>query len=134
MTKLLEILKPDEASEVVFQPGETLIVEGTDTDKLYVLKDGEVEVLKNRTPVCSISRKGAAFGEVSALLNSKSTATVIVRKPSTFAVVDQPKTLLENNIAVTLEIARLLAHRVNRLTFDYIEELDDGESVFWANR
>lgn len=49
-------------------------------------------------------------------------------------MVDQPRSLPENNIAVTMEIARLLAHRVRRLTFDYIEEPDDGESVSWPNR
>jgi hypothetical protein len=34
----------------------------------------------------------------------------------------------------TLEIARLLAHRVNWMTYNYVKEMDDGDSAFWRTR
>lgn len=134
MTKLLEILEDSEVTEARFERGEAIIREGSKFDKLYILKEGMVEVLRDRTPVCRICRRGSAFGELSALLDSSSTATVVARATCTFAVVEDPKALLERNHAATLEIARLLAQRVNRVTYDYIEEMDDGDSVFWESR
>lgn len=132
MAKLLQLLR--DKPEIVVESGTPLITQNSPVDKLYVMKEGEVEVLRDRTPVCSISRPGSAFGELSALLDAKATATVIARKPSTFIVVEEPRKLLESNLEFTLEITRMLAERLSRATFDYIEELDDGESVFWANR
>ncbi|MEM1084839.1 MAG: cyclic nucleotide-binding domain-containing protein [Verrucomicrobiota bacterium] len=132
MTKLLEVLR--DVPEVTFEPGHILIKKGKDHRPLYILKEGEVEVQRDGTPICRISYTGSAFGEISALLKIKPTATVITTKPSTFAVVEDPETLFASNAEATLEIAKLLAHRLNRLTYDYIAELDDEDSIFWSGR
>lgn len=131
MEKLLSMLEG--VPEVQFGAGEVLIQEGQPMTKLFVLKDGEVQVTVHRTPVAQVTGTGAVLGEVSALLRGKATASVIATKPSTCLVVeDSLKFLSENNDAL-MEIARILARRVDRLTQDLVDELDDNNSSYLRN-
>ncbi|WP_193211323.1 cyclic nucleotide-binding domain-containing protein [Luteolibacter marinus] len=132
MTGLLELLK--DHPQIEFEAGDVIIRENHPIDCLYVLAEGEVQITKDHVPVCKISRKGSAFGEVSALLGILPTATVVATKKTRMFAAGDAAALLATNIDVTLEIARMLAGRVKRLTFNYVEEMDDGESIFWRNR
>jgi CRP-like cAMP-binding protein len=132
LSPLLEMLR--DAPEAVFEPGQTVIREGGDLHRLYVLAEGEIELVKGHTPVCKISKAGSTFGEMSALLGVKPTASVVATRRCTFKVMDSPADYLSTHAPATLEIARLLAHRVRWLTASYAAEIDDGESVFWRHR
>jgi CRP-like cAMP-binding protein len=132
MPSFLEIAA--DAPAVHFAPGEVIIKEGRPLTRLYILQDGEVEVRRDHTTVCNISKQGSAFGELSALLGVVPTASVIASKPATLRVVEDAAAFFEGNHAATLEIARLLAHRVNWMTYNYVKEMDDGDSVFWRSR
>jgi CRP-like cAMP-binding protein len=126
-------LAPD-APEVRFAPGESIIQEGRPLTCLYILKEGEVEIRRDHNTVCNIAKPGSAFGELSALLGVVPTASVIASKPSTVRVIEDAARFFQTNHAATLEIARLLAHRVNWMTYNYVKEMDDGDSVFWRSR
>lgn len=132
MTELLKLL--GDLPEVDFPAGTTLIKQSDSLDRIYVLKQGEVRITKDGTSICTISSEGSAFGEISALLGVKSTASVTTTRDSTLAVIEHPLDELTQHPEITLEIARLLAHRLRWLTMTYAEEIDDGESVFWAGR
>lgn len=132
MPSLLEIAA--DAPEVRFAPGETIIKEGRPLTNLYILQAGEVEIRRDHTVVCNISKPGSAFGELSALLGVVPTATVIASQPATLRVIEDAATFFQTNPAATLEIARLLAHRVNWMTYNYVKEMDDGDSAFWRSR
>jgi CRP-like cAMP-binding protein len=134
MTTLLDFVK--DAPELEFSAGVTLIQQGKPLSDLYILKEGEVEVLRNNAPVCRIKSPGSCFGELSALLGTDSIATVVTTTPSTMVVVKDAASFLSGNHAATLEVARLLAHRVRWMTFREIDGDDDMDEnyLFWRSR
>ncbi|MBI3795814.1 MAG: cyclic nucleotide-binding domain-containing protein [Deltaproteobacteria bacterium] len=68
--------------ETTFSPGETLLAEGRKDKILYILIEGEVEILKGDFQINTVSEPGAIFGEMSVLLDIPHTATVKTLTPS----------------------------------------------------
>jgi CRP-like cAMP-binding protein len=134
MNTLLDFVK--DAPELEFAAGEILIEQGKPLSDLYILKEGEVEVVRNRSPLCRIKSPGSCFGELSALLGSESIATVVVIRPSTMVVVKDAASFLAVNHAAALEVARLLAHRVRWMTSNGLDRNDDMDEnyLFWRSR
>jgi CRP-like cAMP-binding protein len=60
--------------EIRIAKGESLIEEGIRTDRLYVLRSGAFEVVRNKVPRHRDQRGGAFLGEISAVLGSAPTA------------------------------------------------------------
>jgi CRP-like cAMP-binding protein len=123
-----------DAPEVTFAAGDHVIREKKPLTSLFILKNGEVEIRREGSPVCRISRQGSVFGEVSALLGTDSTAAVVATKPSTLVEIPDAVSFFAANHAATLEIARLLAHRLNWTTINYVREMDDEDSLFRPGR
>ena len=90
-----------------------MLTQGARTGLLFVLVKGTVEVIKDDVVVAAASEPGAIFGDLSALLDGPHTATVRALRPSTFHVVTDPRTLLEQNPAICLHLCVLLAHRLD---------------------
>ena len=61
---------------VSYETGETLFFEGDDTQDIYVLVSGRLDVLKGTKKIAEIVKEGVVFGEMSFLLGQKRTATV----------------------------------------------------------
>ncbi|MBW2433545.1 MAG: cyclic nucleotide-binding domain-containing protein [Deltaproteobacteria bacterium] len=59
-----------------FNPGQTLFLEGDDTQDLYVLVSGQVEIFKGDQKIRNITEEGSVFGEVSFFLGDLRTASV----------------------------------------------------------
>ena len=59
-----------------FKSGSTLIKQGGDDRKLFVLVEGQVEVLRQDTQVSYIEEPGSLFGEMSVLLDMPYSASV----------------------------------------------------------
>ncbi|MCH7225572.1 Crp/Fnr family transcriptional regulator [Haloferula sp. A504] len=132
MTSLLEIAK--DAPVVSIPKGDVLLQQGKVGNRIFILKQGAVHITRDGTSICTIKSPGSAFGEISTLLGIPSTATATATADSSFVVIDNPLDTLKQNPEFCLEIAKLLAHRLRWLTMTYSEEIDDGESVFWASR
>lgn len=98
-----------------YEPGSVVIEQGTKTGPLLVLIEGEVEVLRDDIQVAKTAVPGAVFGEMSMLLGTPHTATVRALKTSSFAVIEDPRRFLGSSPETCLEIARLLAARVDSL-------------------
>lgn len=96
--------------------GETLLEEGKHAGVLYVLEEGEVEILKGEFQISVISEPGAVLGEISVLLDTPHSATVKTTIPSRFYVVEDPLDFLHENPKSALDIARLLAERLHGMT------------------
>jgi CRP/FNR family transcriptional regulator, cyclic AMP receptor protein len=97
---------------VTFQPGETVIVDGSKTGRLMILKKGNVAILKENTEIARVAEPGAVFGELSTLLDQPHTADVRALETSQFHVANATTLLAENPIAV-LYVATTLAHRLD---------------------
>ena len=96
--------------------GDTLIEEAVRTDRLYILKSGAFEVLRNGVHVVSIDEPGAFLGEISAVLGSAPTASVVAAEASTVHVVDDASVSVQRRPELTYAIARLLARRLSAVT------------------
>lgn len=106
-------------------PGMTLIEQGGRTGQLYVLKDGELEVLRDGKHVTTIRTPGAVIGEMSVLLDLPQTATVRAVSEVDYFVIDSAIDVLKTHPDWLLQIARLLAQRVNATTAQLTRDRSD---------
>ncbi len=110
---IMEILQGREVCRV--DSGQDVIQQGGNTDRLYFLIEGEVEVLKDDVPVAVASQPGVVFGEMAALLGGPHTATVRAVKPCAFYIVEKPREFLKESPAMCLHVCELLARRLDSL-------------------
>jgi len=104
-----------------FPAGSVVLEQGTQTGKLIVLKDGELEVTRDGRFISSTRSPGAIFGEMSLLLEKPHTATVSAVTDVECYVIEDALKVLETHPSWTLQIARLLAQRVNNTTQQLME-------------
>ena len=105
-----------ELPERLFVPGEVLLEENGRDGILYVLIEGEVEVLKGKTQVNTQSEPGAIFGELAVLLDIPHTATVKAVSPSRTYVIGHAGDFLQSHPDLTFQLAKLLAKRLSSIT------------------
>lgn len=98
-----------------FDSGQVIIQQGDQTDCLYFLIEGSVEVLKDDVPVAIASQPGVVFGEMAVLLGGPHTATVRAVKPSTFRIVENPRAFLKRSPIMCFHVSELLAKRLDSL-------------------
>jgi len=99
-----------------FEPGAVLLAEGTTSGLLYVLIDGEVEILQGDFPINVVSDPGAIFGEISVLLEIPHMATVRAVTPCRAYVVESGGTFLQSHEEIAYQLSKLLAQRLHGLT------------------
>ena len=97
---------------VTYQPGETVIADGSRTGRLLILRKGSVAIVKEDTEIAKVAEPGAVFGELSVLLDQPHTADVVALETSQFHVADATTLLAQNPVAV-LYVATTLAHRLD---------------------
>ena len=71
---------------VTYQPGETVIANGSRTDRLLILRKGTVAIVKEDTEIARVAEPGAVFGELSVLLDRPHTSDVCALESSQFHV------------------------------------------------
>jgi CRP/FNR family cyclic AMP-dependent transcriptional regulator len=96
--------------------GDCLIEEAVRTDRLFVLKHGAFEIVRNGVRVVTIDAPGAFLGEISAVLGSPPTASVVATRDSVVHVVDDACASVQNQPELTYAIAQLLARRLAAVT------------------
>jgi len=101
-------------------PGELLLAAGSVTGRLYLLREGLVEVVRDGVQIAVIGTPGAVFGDVAVLLGQPHSADVRVLKPSTFLVADGRTSLMVNPIAA-LHVATVLAERLDVVNRQLVE-------------
>jgi CRP/FNR family transcriptional regulator, cyclic AMP receptor protein len=115
---------------VTYQPGETVIVDGSKTGRLLFLKKGNVAIVKEDTEIAKVAEPGAVFGELSVLLGQPHTANVHALETSQFHVANAT-TLLKQNPSALLYLATVLAHRLdgaNQALIQLKNQLQTGET------
>ena len=114
MNDVLELCS--DLPELRVAKGDNLIEEAIRTDRLYVLKSGAFEVVRNGVRVVLISEPGSFLGEISAVLGSAPTAYVVAAQDSTVHVVDNASAVVQRWPELTYAIAQLLARRLSAVT------------------
>lgn len=123
-----------------FQAGQILFLEGDDTQDLYILISGELDIIKGNMKISEITEKGAFFGEMSFLLGSRRTATTRAR--GDVKVICIPKEeitpFLRNFPNVAETVTKALAHRLDetsQILFGLKEFCDQlPDAVIMTNR
>jgi len=92
-----------------YRAGETIISDGSKTGRLFILKSGEVAVLKNSAVLARVDQPNAVFGELAALLDQPHLADVRALQDSDFHVADVK--LLEKEPVALLAVSRNLAEK-----------------------
>jgi CRP-like cAMP-binding protein len=94
----------------IYEAGETVLAEGSRTDRLLILRKGNVAIVKKGIEIARVSEPGAVFGEISALLDCPHAADVRALASSQFHVVD-PAALQDP--AALFYVATILARRID---------------------
>ena len=102
--------------EIRIAKGESLIQEGVRTDRLYVLTSGAFEVVRNGVRVIAINEPGAFLGEISAVLESAPTASVVAIEDSAVRVLDDAAASVRTRPELMYAIAQVLARRLWAVT------------------
>ncbi|MCW5721240.1 MAG: cyclic nucleotide-binding domain-containing protein [Devosia sp.] len=105
-----------------FRSGQLMLSEGERLGKLYVLIEGEIEVIRERTQVTHVDEPGSIFGEMAVLLDMPHSATV--RALSAVRAYEIPDALrfLDLHPEFSLAIATMLARRLYYTT-SYLVDL-----------
>ena len=96
---------------MTYQAGESVIVDGSRTAWLLILKKGAVAILKEDIEIAKVTELGAVFGELSVLLDQPNKMDVRALETSQFYVADAAVLLRQNPIAV--RVAMALAHQLD---------------------
>ena len=84
-------------------------------DFLYILIEGECEILKGDLLINTVSEPGAIFGEISAILSIPHSATVRAVTPCRAYVVEKADDFIKSNKEIGYYVCKLLAQRLNGL-------------------
>jgi CRP-like cAMP-binding protein len=105
-----------------FKAGAVLIREGGSERRLFVLIEGQVEVLRKGTQVSYVDEPGSLFGEMSVLLDMPYSATVKALSDVRAYAIDDVIGFLGSKAEIALELASLLARRLYYTT-SYLVDL-----------
>lgn len=120
MPDILEYCKDRKVE--TFASGTVLIKQGGEEHKLFVLVEGQVEVLRADTQVSYVDEPGSLFGEMSVLLDMPYSANVKALSTVKAYVIDKPLEFLGSKPEIALELAALLARRLYYTT-SYLVDL-----------
>lgn len=120
MPDILEYCRGHKAQ--TFKSGAVLIEEGGTDHKLFVLIEGQVEVLRDQTQVSYVDEPGSLFGEMSCLLDMPYSATVKALSTVKAYVIEDALNFLASKPEIALEVASLLARRLYYTT-SYLVDL-----------
>jgi len=99
-----------------FPAGSVLIPEGGKLNTLFVLREGTIEVSRDGLVISTLNQPGAIFGEMSVLLDAPHSATVRALTPVDVFVITDAVNVLALRPHLMLQLARLLARRVQATT------------------
>ena len=114
MSRVLSLCAP--YPELRVPTGSRIIDQGASKGRMYVLKSGSFNVVRNGVRVVRVTEPGSFFGEISALLGTPPTADVVALENSTVCVIEDPVAAMKIHPELTHAIAQLLARRLQAVT------------------
>lgn len=120
MESLLELAAAQPTRKL--EPGEILIAQGREGGDLFVLESGQLLVERDGVVIASISSPNSVVGEMSVVLGTRNSATVRADGNATVRVIMDARKYLEQDQAMTMRLAWLMASRLDA-TSAYLVEL-----------
>ncbi len=121
----------------VLGPRGVLVAEGARTGTLYILKSGDLEVVRDGSVVARLGEPGSVVGEMSVLLELPHSATVRSRMGAEVHVIDDPAAFLDANPAIARQIAETLAlrlHKTTALLIDLRQQMKERQDMEMADK
>lgn len=103
--------------ETIFHDGDTVFTEGEESNYLYYIVSGQLEVYSSSELVSTLGPEDIFLGEMSFLLNDRRSATVISRGTVSLFRISKNSFVnaIKQNPHYGIFLARLLAQRISRL-------------------
>jgi len=119
--KILKSLEKD------FRKGQIVFAEGEETRELYILLQGEVEIRKNDRTIAVVREGDTYLGEMSTLLGTPRTATLIAASDCRMICVPENKVtdFFAHSPALGIKLAKVLAQRLQEMNIKYERMLAD---------
>jgi CRP-like cAMP-binding protein len=109
----------DESLYVDYKSGQVIIKEGETANGCFILLSGKAGVYKDQVMIAEINQPGFVFGEISLILNSLRTATVIALEDSHICHIRTDlDTLINKFPTIVTKIMFNLAEELERTTID----------------
>lgn len=102
--------------EVSVEPGEVLLAEGTKSGLIFILIEGEVDILKKDFRIGKLDQPGSLIGEISALLDIPHIASVVAKSSSRLYKIENQSDFLKSNTEFTYPLAIILAKKLNTIS------------------
>lgn len=117
----------DHKSNIFFKRGSTVFLEGEESDNLYILLSGKLQILVKENQIDLIEQESSIIGEMALLLNKRRTATIRAIEDSKLKVVKKSnfEEFCRKNKNFLKDIAHSLCTRINS-NLDMISELNDS--------
>jgi CRP/FNR family transcriptional regulator, cyclic AMP receptor protein len=111
-----EELFRQETGALQLAPGDSLFREGEKGEKMYVLLEGEMEILLGDF-VLETVRQGALIGEMALIDDSPRTASVVAKTPCRLAEIDRRRFhfLVQQTPHFATHVMKTLAHRLRHM-------------------
>jgi CRP/FNR family transcriptional regulator, cyclic AMP receptor protein len=113
----------------IFEPGQLVLAAGSTTGQLFILREGQVEVVRDGQQIAKVSEPGAVFGELAVILDKPHTADVRAVARCEFHVA-KASSLLSENVAALLYVSAVLAQRLdtaNEVIVEIKRDLQSGK-------
>ncbi|WDR02027.1 cyclic nucleotide-binding domain-containing protein [Devosia algicola] len=120
MADILDYCKDLEITD--FKPGQIILPEGERLGRLYILIEGQIEIIREKTQVTHVDEPGSFFGEMSVLLDMPHSATVKALSDVRAYQIPDALTFLDQRPEFALHIATMLARRLYYTT-SYLVDL-----------
>jgi serine/threonine-protein kinase len=119
---LQDRVAPNSLVTRTYSSGTVLFYEGDDSRDFYVLNSGKCEVLRSGKRLATIDQPGASFGEISAILGGRRTATIraLTKTVCTIVPLEQLKTFLAKNPDVQKGVLEVALTRLKDLNERYV--------------
>ena len=111
----------------VYEAGDTVLEAGSTTGQLFILRTGQVEVVRDGQQIATTSEPGVVFGELALILDKPHTADVRALERSEFHVAEA-SSLLAENAAALVYVTALLARRLDAANETLVQIKLDLES------
>lgn len=107
--------------EVTFSRGDTIFREGEVDRDLYILISGAVEIRKNNMLINTVRVPDTYLGEMSTLLGSPRTATLVAATDCVLVCVpgDKVSEFMQHSPNLAIKLAKTLAHRLREMNRKY---------------
>jgi CRP-like cAMP-binding protein len=105
-----------ESDTVNLAPGELVFRQGEAGDAMYVLLEGNVDIIVGETVVETADR-GALLGEMALIDNSPRSATAIARAPCRLVAIDRKRFIfmVQQTPNFSIHVMKVMAERLRRM-------------------